>query len=398
MAESASGCWPFATTVPYGIGSGKEWLGSFYQCVVIDGERRPVALPESPALVQHVIRAWPPELWQDVTVLVAVSGGPDRVALLRGLAAVRRPGSGPLIAAHFNHALRGEDSKADEAFVVDLCGRIGLACHVSRAERTAGPRSKTGVDDRERGGGSEADLRAVRYQFLCDTACRVGARYVATGHTADDQAETVLLRILRGTGIGGLAGIRRHRQLTPGVSLVRPLLSVARCQVREYLDALGQFCRDDGSNSDLRYARNRVRHELLPHLADRYNPGIVDALTRLAALAGDAQDIVASVTDEVRRRSVQREAPGQVTLDCRELATASRYLVRELLIAVWQQQGWPLQAMGFERWEQLADLACAADPPRGDWKQVFPGAISAQREGPWLRLLAPPATSGKSIS
>ena len=85
-------------------------------------------------------------------------------------------------------------------------------------------------------------------------------------------------------------------------------------------------------------------------------------------------------------------------LDCRELAAASRYLVRELLIAVWQQQGWPLQAMGFERWEQLADLACAAEPPRREWKQDFPGAISAQREGPWLRLLAPPAAGGKSFS
>jgi tRNA(Ile)-lysidine synthase len=105
---------------------------------------------------------------------------------------------------------------------------------------------------------------------------------VATGHTANDQAETVLLRLLRGTGFARLAGIRQHRQLLPGVSLVRPLLSVSRDQAREYLESLGQGYRDDSSNSDLRFTRNRVRHELLPHLADQDNPGIVNALTRFA--------------------------------------------------------------------------------------------------------------------
>jgi tRNA(Ile)-lysidine synthase len=221
---------------------------------------------------------------------------------------------------------------------------------------------------------------------------------VATGHTADDQAETVLLRILRGTGIAGLAGIRRHRQLTPGVSLVRPLLNVSRDQAREYVESLGQGYRDDRSNSDLRYTRNRVRHELLPHLADQYNPGVVDALTRLAGLAEGVQDVVASLLGDLQTRCVRVDSPDQVTVDCRELASVSRYLVRELLIAVWQQQGWPLQAMGYERWEQLADLACPAVPPSTDWKRVFPGSICVQRDGPWLRLLASPAEASKSIS
>jgi len=85
-------------------------------------------------------------------------------------------------------------------------------------------------------------------------------------------------------------------------------------------------------------------------------------------------------------------------VDCRELASVSRYLVRELLIAVWQRQSWPLQAMGYERWDQLADLACPAEPPSADWKRVFPGSISAQRNGPWLRLLASPAEPVKSFS
>jgi tRNA(Ile)-lysidine synthase len=354
-------------------------------------------MPELPTFLQQLTRAWPPEVWRDVTVLVAVSGGPDSVALLSGLAAIRLPGSGQLIAAHFNHGLRGEQSDADEAFVVDLCRRRGISCEVGRADQAAGPQGLPD-EDRERGSRSEAHLRAARYHFLSATARRVGARYVATGHTADDQAETVLLRILRGTGIAGLAGIRRHRQLLPGVSLVRPLLNVSRSLAREYLQSLGQGYREDSSNADLRYTRNRVRHELLPHLADQYNAGIVAALTRLAGLAEDVQAIAASLLGDLQRRCVRIDSPFQVTVDCRGLAAVPRYLVRELLIAVWQQQGWPLQAMGYERWEQLADLACPTEPPATDWTRVFPGSISAERDGPWLRLLALPADQAKSLS
>ncbi len=356
-------------------------------------------MPELPTFLQQLTRAWPPEVWRDVTVLVAISGGPDSVALLCGLAAVRLPGSGQLIAAHFNHGLRGEQSDTDEAFVVDLCRRLGISCEVGRAAGAAGLLGGQDGDLRRDGGNrSEADLRAARYDFLSATARQTGARYVATGHTADDQAETVLLRILRGTGITGLAGIRQHRQLLPGVSLVRPLLNVSRDQAREYLESHGQGYRDDSSNSDLRYTRNRVRHELLPHLADQYNPGVVDALTRLAGLAEGVQDVVASLLGDLQTRCVRVDSPDQVTVDCQELASVSRYLVRELLIAVWQQQSWPLQAMGYERWEQLADLACPTEPSATDWKRVFPGPISAQRDGPWLRLLALPANQAKSFS
>ena len=101
-------------------------------------------MPESPIFLQQLIRVWPPEVWRDVTVLVAVSGGPDSVALLRGLAAVRLQGSGQLIAAHFNHGLRGEQSEADEAFVVDLCRRLGITCEVGRADRDAGNAGRAG--------------------------------------------------------------------------------------------------------------------------------------------------------------------------------------------------------------------------------------------------------------
>jgi len=342
---------------------------------------------------QKLILAWPPTVWQDVTVLVAVSGGPDSVALLHGLVdaggqGAGGQGGGHLIAAHFNHGLRGEQAAADEAFVVELCQRLRMGCQVGRARaNTLG----TGLI-------GEAALRTARYQFLSDTARQVGARYVATGHTADDQAETVLHRIVRGTGIAGLAGMRRHRQLIPGVSLVRPLLSVSRREVLDYLAAIGQPYREDRSNADLRYTRNRLRHKLLPHLAAKYNPGVVDAVTRLASLAGEVQDVVARLVDDLSTRCVTADRPGEVTLDGDELASAPRFLVRELLIAIWRRQGWSLQAMGFERWEELAELALAPQEAFPLWKKVFPGPVVAAREGRMLRLLAAPAEAAKSFS
>lgn len=343
---------------------------------------------------QRLIQAWPPERWQDVTVLVAVSGGPDSVALLRALAAVRAPGGGQLVAAHFNHAVRGALAQADQDFVVDVCDRLGLRCEVGRAAWPADagcrPRlpadrsSADGADPSVGDAPSEAVLRAARYRFLCQAAQRVGARYVAMGHTADDQAETVLQRILRGTGIAGLAGMPRHRQLMTGVALVRPLLDISRRQVLDYLETLGQQAREDHSNDDVRYTRNRIRRQLLPHLAARYNADVVMAVTRLSGLARDVQDVVAGVVDDLQERAVQVESPDAAHIDCRELGSASQYLVRELLMAVWRLQEWPQQAMGFRRWDELADLASTA--PRGPLKKMFPGAIAAQRAGARLTL------------
>jgi tRNA(Ile)-lysidine synthase len=203
-----------------------------------------------------IIQAWPPECWCDVTALVAVSGGADSVALLRAAMSVRRPGTGRLIVAHCNHGLRGKESDDDERFVRDLSARLGLECEVGRAA----------LDGQTTASVSEQTARAARYAFLCEAAARQGARYVATAHTADDQAETVLHRVIRGTGLAGLAGIQKHRELLHGVSLVRPLLQVRRSVLLEYLRDLGQDHRQDSSNHSPKFTRNRLRHDLIPRL------------------------------------------------------------------------------------------------------------------------------------
>lgn len=321
---------------------------------------------------QKLSALWPPQSWGDITTLVGVSGGADSVALLRALHALKCQGPGRLVVAHFNHQLRGDDSWADQHFVVALSESLGLESRLS-----ADPASPTRSD----GDGLEAAARAARYAFLQETAEQMGARYVVTAHTSDDQAETILHHILRGTGLAGLAGMRRTRQLGPAVTLVRPMLEVSRRDVLAYLAFLDQPYREDKTNLDPKYTRNRIRHELLPMLEHGYSPTVVESLLRLGSLAADAQRVIEGVVRPLLERSIVKRDARSVTLDCRELAGEDRHLVRELMVEIWHLQAWPLQAMGYAEWNLLADLAQA---PGDAATQDFPGAIRAERRGEWL--------------
>jgi tRNA(Ile)-lysidine synthase len=324
--------------------------------------------------------SWPPEAWRDLTVLLAVSGGADSVALARALAAIRADGPGRLCVAHFNHCLRGAESAADETFVVELCRRLGLHCEVGHAAAALADVA---------GATLEEAARDARYEFLRQAAERLGARYVVTAHTADDQAETVLHRVIRGSGIAGLCGIGRTRPLGPAVTVIRPLLGVRRSELLAYLQELDQPYRDDSSNADRQFTRNRIRHELLPRLAVDFNPGVVDALLRLATLAGEVQAVVDARVDALAARCVEEEGPGAVRIKLSELTTEPRYVVRELLIAVWRQQGWPLQSMGFAEWEQLAEMGLVATGSSSSSavrKRMFPGGVMAEVDAGRLRL------------
>ena len=173
----------------------------------------------------------------------------------------------------------------------------------------------------------------------------MGARFVATAHTADDQAETILHRIVRGTGIRGLSGMARARPLGHA-TLIRPLLAMRRTELQAYLDAIKQPYRHDASNADLRFTRNRIRHETMPHLRECYNTSATEALLRLGSLAGEAQAVVDELVEELFTRCVKTESPEAVRMELDTLQNRPRYLLRELLMAVWQRQGWPLAVDG----------------------------------------------------
>ncbi|MCR4415037.1 MAG: tRNA lysidine(34) synthetase TilS [Thermoguttaceae bacterium] len=346
---------------------------------------RPPYLPFETKLAQ----VWPPEQWLSVGTLVAISGGADSVALLRAMTRLA-PDAGPrLVAAHFNHHLRGEEAAADQRFVSELCRELSVAIEIGCPSEECAIATRTS--------GIEAAARRARYAFLEAVARRRGLRYVATAHTADDQAETILHRIVRGTGMSGLSGMARARPLGPAATLLRPLLGFRRTEVLEYLDALGQPFRHDSTNDDTRWTRNRIRHELLPHLASAYNPGIVDALLRLGRLAGEVQAVVGEIVEKLQARCVERAGPGSVQIARKPLADQPVYVVREVLMAVWRDQGWPLQSMGFDEWERLAQMVLgnsAAGSPRAC---TFPGGILAELSEDVLRLNELPQRGGLSL-
>jgi tRNA(Ile)-lysidine synthase len=256
-------------------------------------------------------------------LLVAVSGGPDSVALLALLASLAPSWRLRLSALHVNYGLRGEESEEDQRFVTRLCARLGVPLICERVDLHH-------VDGPAKGLSLQARAREARYAALRRAAASLGADKVALGHTADDQAETLLMWMLRGSGTAGLAGIRPVRE---GL-YVRPLLDVSRADVLAYLEAKGLAFRTDSSNAKPLYLRNRLRRDLLP-LLKQFNPAVVDALTRQASILRDEDLCLERWTSEWIGRHVQRGAGRTMTVPRTELlalpVALQRRVVREVV-------------------------------------------------------------------
>lgn len=207
----------------------------------------------------------------------AVSGGADSVALLRLLLELRKDLGIVLSVVHFNHKLRGADSDADEKFVAELARHHQLQFHGESADVAEYAASKQMS--------LEAAARELRYGFFRRSLRQGCVNRIATAHTLDDQAETVLLRIVRGAGTRGLAGIYPQMSVGSEFSVIRPLLDTRRKDLEVYLRELDQQWREDASNRDLRHARNRVRHGVLPRLERNLNPAVREALAETAEIA-----------------------------------------------------------------------------------------------------------------
>lgn len=263
----------------------------------------------------------------DERVLVAVSGGADSMALL--LAAVQ--GDCRLTVAHINHGLRGEDSDADEAFVAGHCQRLGIPCVTRRVT----------IPLRD-GHVNEAAARAARYGALLELAQAHACRRIATGHTASDLLETVLINWLRGAAVIGLQGIRPVRRLTDEILLVRPLLVATRAQAQDACRRAGWGWRDDASNLDPRFLRNRVRRELLPLLSAIMGPERdLDRLARQTARActvlRDEHDYLAAVAREQLTALTVRADDALITLDGVRFRALPAPLQRRVLRAAVQR-------------------------------------------------------------
>ncbi len=209
-------------------------------------------------------------MWRDGDVIVVgVSGGPDSMCLLDVMARIAAKEHLTIVVAHVNYGLRGEASVADQVLVVRAAERYGFACE-----------TKECVDMQV---GSEALWRAVRYDFFTSVCAKYGAHAVAVAHNKNDQAETLLLHLLRGSGLAGLSGMQWRSQR----DIIRPLLSVSRAAIVSYCTDQKVNYHTDTTNEDCAYTRNAIRNNLLPYLAEEFNPDIVDTLSHTATLIAD---------------------------------------------------------------------------------------------------------------
>lgn len=252
-------------------------------------------------------------------ILVACSGGADSMALLHLLHAVNqsRFWQWKLVIGHVNHGLRGRESHADEALVCQTANTLGLPMELRRLKWPVRPRTPAGRQPQI----SENAARMARLAALEAMARKRRCTVVAMGHHADDQAETVLLRLMRGAGTGGLSGIRPRRRFG-SLQLVRPLLGWPRAALRHWLQSQNHSWREDKSNQSMRFLRNRIRLELLP-LLESYQPGIRKVLVNMAARQRSAHSLLVQQSRKLLRRSLLRKTARAWEFDARRLLAAS---------------------------------------------------------------------------
>jgi tRNA(Ile)-lysidine synthase len=226
-------------------------------------------------------------------ILLAVSGGADSTALMYAVCAMKAEGvlSGDILCAHINHQLRGPEGDGDEAFVIAQAGELGLAVTTRRLDvRGFARKNKLSI---------ETAARKLRIESLLDVAKTNNCNCVVTAHQKDDSAETVLHRLVRGTGFRGLGGIWPLRYFADGIGFVRPLLCVRRDEIVEYLKGRNLKWRTDRTNDDCSYRRNYIRHRLLPELQRKCKGSIVEQLSELARSAREFYSLVCSKAEKV---------------------------------------------------------------------------------------------------
>lgn len=313
----------------------------------------------------------------DTSILVAVSGGADSVALLRGLLLLREPLGLTLHVGHLNHLLRGEASISDADWVREISRQFGLTCHV-------GSRSVMEMPEISRHG-LEGTARLARRQFLQHIARQNACSRIALAHTADDQVETILHHILRGTGLGGLAGMQAcdsgQSRDPETIPFARPMLSINRQQVERFLEELHQDFRTDATNQDTQLTRNRIRHELLPLLERDFNPQVRQALLRLGRQARDIHTDACDAAERLLNAVLLESSPQVCRLLCEPFEHESANCIRECLVRLWRRQDWPRQHMGFRDWNRLVELLRQTAGTIN-----LPGKIHARRKAGLLLL------------
>ncbi|HIC91348.1 MAG TPA: tRNA lysidine(34) synthetase TilS [Syntrophaceae bacterium] len=303
------------------------------------------------SLVNNTIRKYN-MLTQGDKVVVAVSGGPDSTALLHILNHLREEWNLSLIVTHFNHGLRGNESHRDATFVENLAKLLMLPCRVGKGDIYSFKHQMKLS--------TEEAARILRYQFLEDTLKMEGAQRIALGHTADDQAEDILMKVLRGSGRLGLCGMPPVRDKI----FIRPLIEVSRRQIERFLDQYDLSYVTDSSNRDQRFLRNKIRLDLIPLLERTYNPKLRENLVQLSSILRDEEDWLQGIVAQEFLKILKYHDFAKVILDASRFLDLHRALQLRLIRKAVETVKGDLRAIGFNHILDVLKLASQTHPSK----------------------------------
>lgn len=296
-------------------------------------------------------------------ILVAVSGGRDSMAMLHGIHELNKEiETCRIVVAHLNHGLRGSESDDDARLVERFCERIGIPCVIETL-------ASNELKGRARGS-LEESARIARYEFLQRTAQSERLPVIVTAHHQQDQVETILFSLLRGTGLRGLSGMPESRSLSGNVQVARPLLRIDRQAILEYVHDSAVEFREDSSNRSCEFARNRIRQLMtaLPEVASER------MATQLLELGDQARSMISTVdliAARILAAAILEQSASGVRLDRRKLQSWPEPLVRNAFIVLWMRRNWPRQQMNTDQWHRLSG-AVFSGKPKG-WS--LPGGV-----------------------
>lgn len=281
------------------------------------------------------------------SILIALSGGADSVALLIAMREFQNDFGWDLHAAHFNHELRGEESDSDANWVEDLCETLRVKLLVEKASQCKNSDSIK----------SEESARSMRYKFLTRCAKEKNCSAIFFAHHQNDQVETILHHIIRGTGLRGLRGIPSRRMLDSEIELFRPMLSIRKDEILEYLESVGQNFREDSTNAFSDFTRNKLRNELIPLLKSEFNPSFEDAILGLGKRAAEVEEIIQFTVNDLLDDCILDSEVGVCKIALKSIQSKPASLIKEFFIQLWINKNWPRQKMGESEWNRLAEIA-----------------------------------------
>jgi tRNA(Ile)-lysidine synthase len=291
-------------------------------------------------------------------ILCAVSGGADSMCMLHMLSRIAQTGAIRIAAAHFDHGLRGAESDRDAEFVRDYCASNNITCYLGAGDVSAyAKQNKISI---------EAAARELRYDFLQKTALKAGADRIATAHTADDNAETVLINLIRGSGLKGLRGIPPVRD-----NIIRPVLCFTREQIIEYIKKHGIPYVEDSTNFELIYTRNKLRHSVIPLLKE-INPRIIETLSKTSELIARDEEYLSSLADKVLS-AAKRELQG-IRISSDELISLPKPVAARLVMRASEELG---AAKSSNLVDGVMELALSDSPSA---MRSFAGGLTVFRE------------------